>query len=62
MGELHSGTQAAGVSCWGRSESGVDDGGGVVGSSAVWQVMMEMYLNLNMLVNVTNSLRTRCSS
>jgi len=24
------------LSCWGRSESGVDDGGGVVGSSAVW--------------------------
>jgi len=29
----------------------VDDGGGVVGSSAVWQIMVEMYLNLNMLVN-----------
>jgi len=29
----------------------VDDGGGVVGSSAVWQVIVEMYLNLNMLVN-----------
>jgi len=27
----------------------VDDGGGVVGSSGVWQVMVEMYLNLNIL-------------
>ena len=26
------------MNCWGRSESGVDDGGGVVGSSAVWRV------------------------
>ena len=38
-------TRTAGVSCRGRSESGVDDGGGVVGSSAVWQVIVEMYLN-----------------
>jgi len=28
------------VGCWGRSESGVNVGGGVVGSSAVWQVIV----------------------
>jgi len=34
-------TQATGVSCWSRSESGVNDGGGVAGFSAVWQVIVE---------------------
>jgi len=39
------------VNCWGRSESGVDDGGGVVGSSAVWQVIVLEYVS-KFLLNV----------